>query len=268
MGNNSNAYHGLKDRRQRPSTPYALLGAACVALGVLGCVLLFTGFFDEDEALLNIPPPAVVPKVYMHPASCLDAGTSLFRVHGSGQQEAIDEHQMLLRGQSSDGEVVVQHMCRCLSSFDAFLDSATSVEMAEQASSLTLDSIVDLGANVGMASLSFAFNHPEAEIISIEAGIHNYIGLRANVGRHKQIHTELAAIWDSDGFTKLNGSIVSQQAQSFSDWGTTVSGVHDVAEMQGMDMTDLVTALSMPTLMERFNLKTIDILKACDETPI
>ncbi|MEW5299798.1 MAG: hypothetical protein WDW36_002776 [Sanguina aurantia] len=245
MGNNSNAYHGLKDRRQRPSTPYALLGAACVALGVLGCVLLFTGFFDEDEALLNIPPPAVVPKVYMHPASCLDAGTSLFRVHGSGQQEAIDEHQMLLRGQSSDGEVVVQHMCRCLSSFDAFLDSATSVEMAEQASSLTLDSIVDLGANVGMASLSFAFNHPEAEIISIEAGIHNYIGLRANVGRHKQIHTEASATG-----------------------GPPSRGVHDVAEMQGMDMTDLVTALSMPTLMERFNLKTIDILKACDETPI
>lgn len=102
MVNNSNGYHGLKDRRQRPSTPYALLGAACVALGMLGCVLLFTGFFDNDEALLNIPPPAVVPKVYMHPASCLDAGTSLFRVHGSGQQEAIDEHQMLLVGFGPD----------------------------------------------------------------------------------------------------------------------------------------------------------------------
>lgn len=56
---------------------------------------------------------------------------------------------VLQRGQSSDGEVVIQHMCRCLSSFDAFLDASTSFEKAEQASSLTLDSIVDLGANVG-----------------------------------------------------------------------------------------------------------------------
>lgn len=49
--------------------------------------------------------------------------------------------------------------------------------------------------------------------------------------------------------------------QNFSDWATTVAEVQNVEDMQGMAITDLVTALSVPSLMERFGLKTIDILK-------
>lgn len=103
MGNSG--YHGLKDRRQRPVeqgavTGYVLLGLSLLAAGVLGCVLLFSGIFIDEEVLLNIPSQPVVEKVYEHPQSCLDAGTSLFRISGS-ERQPITELQMIKVGTSN-----------------------------------------------------------------------------------------------------------------------------------------------------------------------
>lgn len=102
MGNS--LYHGMKDRRQRPAeqgipTGYALLGLSLLASGVLGCFLFFSGVFTGEEVLLNIAPQPIVQKAYAHPKSCLDAGTSLFKVSGS-QRLPITEIQLLKVGTS------------------------------------------------------------------------------------------------------------------------------------------------------------------------
>lgn len=49
--------------------------------------------------------------------------------------------------------------------------------------------------------------------------------------------------------------------QAYHDVGTTVAKIDDDENMEGLLWSDLVTALSVPTLMARFKLNTIDLLK-------
>lgn len=113
MGNSG--YHGLKDRRQRPVEQGAVtgyVGLSLLAAGVLGCVLFFSGVFIDEEVLLNIPPKPVVEKVYEHPRSCFDAGTSLFRISGS-ERQPITELQMIKVG-SSKHCLYFAHVASCI----------------------------------------------------------------------------------------------------------------------------------------------------------
>src|SRR3984893_1559612 len=59
--------------------------------------------------------------------------------------------------------------------------------------------IVDAGANIGMASIYFAHKYPQAKIIAIEAEASNFDILTRNVRPYPAIISVHAALWNRDG---------------------------------------------------------------------
>ena len=63
--------------------------------------------------------------------------------------------------------------------------------------------ILDLGANVGMASVYFAKNWPAAQILAVEPSEQNYEVLRRNVASFNTVTPIRAAVAASDGFVNI-----------------------------------------------------------------
>lgn len=63
--------------------------------------------------------------------------------------------------------------------------------------------ILDLGANVGMASIYFAKNWPAARILAVEPSQQNYDVLCRNVASLKQVMPLKAAVSAIDGFVRI-----------------------------------------------------------------
>jgi FkbM family methyltransferase len=103
--------------------------------------------------------------------------------------------------------------------------------------------IVDLGSNIGCTIVHYASLYPKARIVGVELDAENVRLARANIealpGPPMLVH---AAIWPSDGVVHYGGGEA---------WGYRV-------ESSGGQAVD---ALSMPSLMERAGLQTIDFLK-------
>lgn len=109
--------------------------------------------------------------------------------------------------------------------------------------------IVDAGANIGMASLYFANKYPDARIIAIEAETSNFAMLALNVGPYPNIHPIHAALWNRDGEVGVN------TPGSFENPLSKVGFI--VREDRGVP----VRAMTVRTLMREMGLQSIDILK-------
>lgn len=55
--------------------------------------------------------------------------------------------------------------------------------------------VLDLGANVGFASVQFAMRWPEASILAIEPEAENMVMLKRNTGAYRRINALHAAVW-------------------------------------------------------------------------
>jgi FkbM family methyltransferase len=110
--------------------------------------------------------------------------------------------------------------------------------------------IVDAGANIGMASIYFAHRYPEAKIIAIEPEASNFALLARNVQPYPTIKPVHAAVWNQDG--EVN---VGKPAS-----GTGASGKWSfVTRRQGAG--DTIRAVTIPTLMREFDVQVIDLAK-------
>jgi FkbM family methyltransferase len=107
--------------------------------------------------------------------------------------------------------------------------------------------ILDAGANIGMASLYFANRYPSAKIIAIEPEPSNFRMLEKNVATYPRIHAIRAALWPSEG--EVSVAAPSARNGSYGHWGFTVS------EGAG------VQAITVPAILQRFDVDTIDLLK-------
>jgi FkbM family methyltransferase len=112
--------------------------------------------------------------------------------------------------------------------------------------------ILDLGANTGMASVFYAERHPEARIIAVEPDAGNMLMLRRNVRGRPRVVPVHAAVWHEDTMLRLRTTDAS--GERLPDWGfqTRVEGAPGDRDVQ---------ALSIPTLMRRHGLQSIDLLK-------
>lgn len=63
--------------------------------------------------------------------------------------------------------------------------------------------IVDLGAHIGMASIYFANKYPNAMILAVEPSSANFLRLKKNTQRYKNITPINAAIWSQSGSVTL-----------------------------------------------------------------
>lgn len=126
-----------------------------------------------------------------------------------------------------------------------------SVVLAEEYAAdlpFTPRTIVDLGANIGLAAVWFAKRYPGARIVAVEPDRGNFALLEANTVALPQVQPACAAIWAED-------RVVHMVDPGLGPWGLRVAEPTEAGP--GVD----VEAISMPTLMERFELERIDLLK-------
>jgi FkbM family methyltransferase len=105
--------------------------------------------------------------------------------------------------------------------------------------------IVDAGANVGMASIYFAHKYPNAKIIAVEAEASNFAMLVRNVRAYPSIIPIHAALWNRDGEVSIS------QPEPFSEYGFFTR------EGSGVK----VRAITMRSLMKEMRINDIDLLK-------
>ena len=112
--------------------------------------------------------------------------------------------------------------------------------------------ILDLGANIGLSSVFFAQQYPEARVVAVEPEAGNFRLLRRNAGDWPGIIPVQAAVWPED--TTLHLQTRDADGNKMGDWGfrTVVAPVAEEAKVE---------ALSIPTLMRRHGIELIDILK-------
>lgn len=109
--------------------------------------------------------------------------------------------------------------------------------------------IVDLGANIGMASVYYANQFPEARIVAVEAEASNFEILQQNVAGYSTILPIHAAVWNRDGEIALAAPHDTDSAID--------KIVFSAREGEGT----LVRAVTMQSLMAEANISSIDLLK-------
>ena len=117
----------------------------------------------------------------------------------------------------------------------------------------TANTIVDLGANIGLSALFFLKKYPNAHIIAVEPDTVNFEFMKRNLEDYSN-HVALlqAAIWPSDGEVSLVEH--DESNEGLGAWGYRTETLTEGAEAS-------VSAISIPTLMNQFSMDFIDILK-------
>lgn len=105
--------------------------------------------------------------------------------------------------------------------------------------------IVDAGAHIGMASISFAFKYPAARIIAIEPEPSNFAALVRNTAPYKMITPIQAALWSQDGEVTLGPSNAHPK------------GAFQIVR----NGSQKVRAITMETAMREAGFDSIDLLK-------
>lgn len=109
--------------------------------------------------------------------------------------------------------------------------------------------IVDAGANIGMASIFFANLYPEAKVIAIEPEISNFAVLAKNVRPYSTIIPIHAALWNRDGEVGVSGR--DPTTGTFGKWGFRTQ------EGRGAK----VRSITVRTLMKEMQMHSVDVFK-------
>jgi FkbM family methyltransferase len=107
------------------------------------------------------------------------------------------------------------------------------------------ETIVDVGAHIGMASILFTKRYPRAKVIAMEPQPANFAALTKNTAVYPNIVPVKAALWKEDGEVMLGKSTAHPK------------GAFQIVESGG----EKVRAMKMETLMSETGIKTIDLLK-------
>jgi FkbM family methyltransferase len=108
--------------------------------------------------------------------------------------------------------------------------------------------IVDAGANIGMATLYFANQFPEARIIAIEPEPSNFCMLKRNCGGLPRVTLVQAALWpdhcpltiSSSTAEKWRFTVTDQSPSGSSLTGIPTVTIQDVLSLMGADRIDLL----------------------------
>jgi len=115
----------------------------------------------------------------------------------------------------------------------------------------TAPTIVDLGANIGLASVFFGLRYPDARILAVEPDAGNFAALTANTAPlHGRIRCQRAAAWHQDG--EINLHTEDAAGQPLLPWAVQVS------ETPGQGR---VKSCTVPTLLGLSAFAGADILK-------
>ncbi len=107
--------------------------------------------------------------------------------------------------------------------------------------------IIDLGANIGLATLYYKHKYPGATIIAVEPESGNFNMLKKNVAGLKNVYCVQKAIWNKSRSLQL----VSTQ---FGEYGYAVGE-------EANEESSEIGAITIGDLCDQFSISTIDLLK-------
>ncbi len=113
--------------------------------------------------------------------------------------------------------------------------------------------IIDAGANIGLASIYFANKYPDAHIIAIEPEYSNFDLLKSNVAPYRNIIPVQAALWHKNEEINVMDSGLGK-------WGF-MTAMKDSSENFHSGACHTVTAITLDKIMKDYNIEKIDILK-------
>jgi glycosyl transferase family 25 len=117
----------------------------------------------------------------------------------------------------------------------------------------TASTIVDLGANIGLATLYFGARYPQASILSVEPDAENFDVLSRNTRSLQQrVHCYQAAIWKHDG--QINLRTEDEANRSLGAWGVQVTASPRSGEKS-------VPCYRLATILDLVGFSAVDILK-------
>jgi FkbM family methyltransferase len=103
--------------------------------------------------------------------------------------------------------------------------------------------VVDVGANVGYASLRFAREFPGAKILAIEPAQQNQTQLRKNCASYTNISLEYCAVWSRSGRVRIRSAEVPHNAYEMVEdpkGDIAALGMVDLLSKHGIDRVDLL----------------------------
>jgi FkbM family methyltransferase len=115
---------------------------------------------------------------------------------------------------------------------------------SERLSKIDASYIIDAGANIGLASIYFSHAFPKAKILALEPQKDNFDILEKNVQAYKNVTPVHAALWGSNETISIKNP--ESLAASF---------------MVDADDKSTIPALTVSYLLEKYNCRTIDVLK-------
>lgn len=113
--------------------------------------------------------------------------------------------------------------------------------------------IVDAGANIGLASLYLANRFPNSQIVAIEPEASNFELLERNVAPYDNITPIRGALWHED--TKV--LLVDPNRGK---WGFTTLASENIEELRGQVLYE-VQGMTVGAIMKQQGIQHIDILK-------
>jgi len=117
--------------------------------------------------------------------------------------------------------------------------------------SIEVNTIIDAGANTGFTSMYLSAYFPNSRIIALEPNKDTFQRLRQNIELNNLSKIELVplGLWNKDTYLKANYDFRDQQAWSFR------------LEETSDENDKLFEVISMTTLMKKYQLQGVDLLK-------
>ncbi|HBH54265.1 MAG TPA: hypothetical protein DDY91_20465 [Planctomycetaceae bacterium] len=114
------------------------------------------------------------------------------------------------------------------------------------------ETIIDAGANIGLASIHFAQRYPRARILAIEPEPSTFDLMRRNVAPFPQVVPIHAALWDHVTTLNLFGSTRGSAAVRTREANPSATGKHDLGS---------VPTVTIPQLLREHGFAQVDLLK-------
>ncbi|MES9955625.1 MAG: FkbM family methyltransferase [Sedimenticola sp.] len=122
------------------------------------------------------------------------------------------------------------------------------IEIYSPSDNISVNTIFDLGANIGIETLRFNKMYNHAFVVAVEAESKNYQQLLKNTESHKNITAVHAAIWNKEANLKIESS--SENNQTFC-----------VREVENGDIHYHIIGKSLMSIMSEHGVEEIDVLK-------
>ena len=111
--------------------------------------------------------------------------------------------------------------------------------------------VIDGGANVGLFGVKVKNDFPDAKLICIEPDPENFEMLQKNMSVYTEVYLENSGLWNKDTRLKI------YDKYDLGKWGMTVE--EDLEKGK-------INAISLKSLLKKYNVEHIDILKLDIET--